>query len=256
MNDIGPSRSPLPRAAPILAIGVAFVLVGGFGLGVYVLRKPVAADRPAATASLRQTAETILPEATPLRQPEAPPAPSRPDRPSPAPTPQAPQTAEPPPPVPAVSETAPNPGSPPGHGVKPAPAAQTHRPAPPAGLAVRPKPAAAPRAAAPARRKATASPAAAGPRKSLPVPMDGGRWGVRLGAFQSDDHAKLLVETLVFHGHPAEIVQGRDKNGRNWFLVQTPGYRMRADAEAVAKVLAAREHVPTVIFERGKEPGG
>ena len=108
----------------------------------------------------------------------------------------------------------------------------------------------------PRRKAVTKSPPIAVPHKSLPVPAGDGRWGVRLGAFQSDDHAKLLVETLVFHGHPAEIAHGHDKNGRNWFFVQTPGYQTRADAETVAKVLARREHVPTVIFERAPEPGG
>jgi hypothetical protein len=73
---------------------------------------------------------------------------------------------------------------------------------------------------------------------------------VRLGAFRSDDHAKLLVDTLGFHGHPARIVKGHDRQGRDWFFVQTLGYATRADAAAIAKLLAESEHIPAILFER------
>jgi len=79
---------------------------------------------------------------------------------------------------------------------------------------------------------------------------------VQLGAFQSDDHAKLLVDSLAYHGHAARIAGGHGRNGNDWYFVQTPGYATRREAETVARVLQRSEHVPTYVFETHRPPGG
>jgi cell division septation protein DedD len=91
---------------------------------------------------------------------------------------------------------------------------------------------------------------------ALPRPVEGGSWVVQLGAFQSDDHAKLLVDSLAYHGHAARIAGGHGRDGNDWYFVQTPGYATRREAETVARVLQKSEHVPTYVFETHRPPGG
>jgi cell division protein FtsN len=258
----------MPRAATILIIGVAVLLVGGFGFGILVGRKPPPA--PTASESLppadplppQQASATIPPQplpsppapppsapaptaAPPAATPAAPPLPSRPlpsaPLSSPAPSslpPSSPPTRPEPAPIPQAKPLPPPPSVP----AKPAPQRQAA-----AAPAPRRHPAAAPKQVASVPRKPKPSPA-------LPQPVGGGRWVVQLGAFQSDDHAKLLVDTLAYHGHAARIAGGHDRSGRDWYFVQTPGYATREDAETVARRLARTEHVPTYVFETRSAP--
>ena len=249
----------MPRAATILIVGVAVLLVGGFGIGVLVGRKPPPA--PTASESLppveappppQQASATIPPE---LPRPKEPPTPApQPVAPvqAPPPTPAVqPAPARPVPSLPVRSEPTPIPQEKPA----PPPAAAPAKPAPPRQVA-----AALPtHELAPSPRRSAPKPAAAVPRKpkqssALPQPVGGGRWVVQVGAFQSDDHAKLLVDTLAYHGHAARIAGGHDRSGRDWYFVQTPGYATREDAEAVARHLARTEHVPTYVFETRPPP--
>ena len=258
----------MPRAATILIVGVAVLLVGGFGIGVLVGRKPPPA--PTASESLppveappppQQASATIPPELprpkeppTPAPPPAAPPAPALPPA-APVqvlpPAPTVPSPAKPAPSPPIRSEPTPIPQEKPA----PPPAAAPAKPAPPRQVA-----AALPtHELAPSPRRSAPKPAAAVPRKpkqssALPQPVGGGRWVVQVGAFQSDDHAKLLVDTLAYHGHAARIAGGHDRSGRDWYFVQTPGYATRADAETVARHLARTEHVPTYVFEARPVP--
>jgi cell division protein FtsN len=229
MNENGSQRPPLPRAAPILAIGVAVVLCSGFGLGIYVLRTPSAVLPPAAVLS--PPPEAILPASEP----------------------SPPEVSVPPPAI--VPTPAAIPPEPPA-----APAI-----APPPAVIVPAKPVAEPRPAKPVAERRHHRPAKpvlrhSAPRAVVPPPPkptllpDHKRWAIRVGAFQSDDHAKLLVDTLKFNGYPARIIQQRDRGGRGWFVVQTQDYMTRAEAQSAARLLADRVHVPSIIFER-KEGG-
>jgi septal ring-binding cell division protein DamX len=229
MNEAGSPRPPLPRATPILAVGVAIVLVGGFGLGLYVLRQP-GPVLPAST-SLSLPPETILPAIEPPRfepaEPVPPPPVSNPIVPPATPAPVAPEPSAAP--APAIS--------PPPMAAKPVQSAE--------------KPAATPhrRSMKPVvRHSATADRRSVAAPSHKPLPH--GRWAIRLGAFQSDDHAKLLIDTLRFHGYSALLIQEHDRNGRGWFVVQTHNYATRTEANAAAKALAEQVHVPTIIFER------
>ena len=239
MNEVGPPRPPLSRAAPVLAVGLALVLAGGFAVGIFVGRKPPPDASP--------TADQVLP-------PAAVPAPA-PVQPPPAPPPPPPAVI--PPPAPAV----------------PPPVAATPPPAPskPAAPVEAPVPARKPpprdsqaiRKAAPTAHPKREPEAAAASHKhkpqvaqGLPRPVDGGRWVVQLGAFQSDDHAKLLVGTLTYHGHAARIAVTHGRDGHDWYFVHTPGYATRGEAETVARALQHSEHVPTYVYETRRPPGG
>jgi cell division protein FtsN len=244
----------LSRAAAALAIGIALVLAGGFAVGIFVGRKPVPVASPTAENLPPQPpappalAEPVqhLPEPSPASAPAPPPGPSLPAA-------QVPHeqvaVAKPPVAMPARPER-----------VATAIPVPERKPVPPPAATMHAKPRAEPHAkpaerqGAPAAQKSGAVPHHK-PAPLLPQPSSSGRWVVQLGAFQSDDHAKLLVDTLAYHGHPARIAGGHDKTGRDWFFVQTPGYATRADAESVAKVLATREHVPTFVFEMRAPPG-
>ena len=239
MNEVGPPRNPLSRVAPILAIGVALVLAGGFAVGIFVGGKPTPPVSPAA--------DHVLP---PAAAPETPPAPPAAAPPPPVASAPAPQPAPPQTPVPSAPP-------------KPPVSTPLPAPAPVAKPAAVPEPVRkpSPRQARPARKsppvtqhketaqRRVAPEHRAAPAHGLPQPAEGGRWIVQIGAFQSDDHAKLLVETLTYHGHPARIVDGHDRSGRAWRFVQTPGYATRSDAEAVAKSLKEHEHVPAIVLE-------
>jgi DedD protein len=201
------------------------VLAGGLGLGIWVSRQP--ASPTVAVPPSRPAAEAILPDG---------------------------------PPSSASSPVPPGAAPPIAHDSVPTPIEPTAAPVP------SPKPVASVPVAVPPKQSVQSHKAVAGSRPVVlprhkpppprPQPAGNGRWVVQLGAFQSDDHAKLLVDTLAFHGHPARIARRRDKAGRDWFFVQIPGYATRAAAEAVARVLAGREHVPTLVFERRARPAG
>lgn len=80
-------------------------------------------------------------------------------------------------------------------------------------------------------------------------PANGPRWVVQLGAFQSSDHANLLVDTLAAHGQAAHVVFTQNAAGLGWFYVQTPPYRSAAAAKSAAHSLAAREHLSTYLIK-------
>jgi cell division protein FtsN len=94
--------------------------------------------------------------------------------------------------------------------------------------------------------------ASAKPAESKPVEAaspDGTHWIVQLGAFESHDHADLLVNTLEAHGQAAKIKQGIDGAGKGWYFVQTPPYSSAAAARSAAHELGGREHVPTYLIK-------
>jgi len=242
MNEVGPPRPPLSRAAPVLAVGLALVLAGGFAVGIFVGRKPPPDTSPAADQVLPPPAPASPPGVTapvtlPVPQSAAPPP-----APVVTPPPAPPVVAAPPPPAPAKPVPAAVPASKPLHESHPnRPVAPRARP-----KADQPKPEREVAAASPKHRRE--------PAHALPKPAEGGGWIVQLGAFQSDDHAKLLVDTLAYHGHPARIAGGRDHNGHDWYFVQTPGYATRREAEMVARALRHDEHLPTYVFEAHHTP--
>jgi len=109
-----------------------------------------------------------------------------------------------------------------------------------------------PRADSRPKRRVAARQVEARPKsKPKPVPSDarGPRWVVQLGAFQSSDHANLLVNTLAVHGEAAHVTFARNGAGQGWFYVQTPPYRSAAAARGAARSLAAREHLPTYLIK-------
>ncbi len=242
MNEVGPPRPPLSRAAPVLAVGLALVLAGGFAVGIFVGRKPPPDSTPGADQMLPPT--TSLPATVPVAPPPPPPAPPSPPQPvAPPPVPVAP----PPPPVavkPPPAPAKPAPLAVPDHKPPPHESEIVHKPAPTAHAKHEPE-------------HATAShPHKPETAHALPRPVEGGSWVVQLGAFQSDDHAKLLVDSLAYHGHAARIAGGHGRDGHEWFFVQTPGYATRGEAERIARVLQRSEHVPTYVFETHRPPGG
>jgi cell division protein FtsN len=100
----------------------------------------------------------------------------------------------------------------------------------------------------PARRIETRRTARPAPAEAAPS-GGGSRWVVQLGAFQSSDHANLLVNTLAAHGQAARVRYAANAAGQGWFYVQTPAYRSAAAAKSAAKGLAAREHLPTYLIK-------
>lgn len=86
-------------------------------------------------------------------------------------------------------------------------------------------------------------------RAPVQPPANGPRWVVQVGAFQSSDHANLLVNTLAAHGQTAHVTFVRNAAGQGWFYVQTRPYRSAAAAKSAAETLAAREHLPTYLVK-------
>jgi len=200
------------------------VLIAGIGLGVLIgrLTAPVP-EVPPASAS-------ILPDVPPPTSPTSVTPSTAGDDDTDAPAP-APVAAAPPPPAPVVK-------------APPAPAVQKP---PPTERVATPKPE---RTASPKPVEAKVKPVPAKPAASEPEPpADGARWVVQLGAFQSSDHANLLVNTLAAHGQAAHVTFAQNAAGQGWFYVQTPPYRSAAAAKSAAQGLAAREHLPTYIVK-------
>jgi septal ring-binding cell division protein DamX len=61
---------------------------------------------------------------------------------------------------------------------------------------------------------------------------------------------------LAYHGQAARIAGRRDRDGRDWYFVQTPGYASREAAETIAQHLAAHENLPTFVRQARLAPGG
>lgn len=254
LNDTSASRPPLSRAAPILAVGVAFVLIGGFVIGIFIGRRPP----PVASAMVEKTlpppsssppSAVPSPDPWPTRDPLAP-EPARVAV-SSAPASVAASPAVPPAPPPeATARSIPVslPVSQPMHdavAAGPVPDSARNAPARPNGTPTL--------AALMTRREAARM---VSPSRPLPQPVSGGRWVVQLGAFHNDDHAKLLLDTLAYHGQPARIAGRRGRDGRDWFFVQTPGYASRDAAAAIARHLSAIESLPTFVHHMQVAPGG
>ena len=200
------------------------VLIAGIGLGVLIgrLTAPVP-EVPPASAS-------ILPDVPPPTSPTSVTPSTAGDDDTDAPAP-APVAAAPPPPAPVVK-------------APPAPAVQKP---PPTERVATPKPE---RTASPKPVEAKVKPVPAKPAASEPEPpADGARWVVQLGAFQSSDHANLLVNTLAAHGQAAHVTFAQNAAGQGWFYVQTSPYRSAAAAKSAAQGLAAREHLPTYVLK-------
>ena len=221
MEDFGTDRTLSGREWRVLLLTAGGVLVVGVGLGVLIGRiVAVSADPPPVSAS-------ILPDPSPS-----------PDTSAVVPSPPDDEDTDAPPPMvppPVVLRAA----------APPAPVAQRAPPAEPAATPPRVDAKRRAKRPAPARR-ATAAPA--------PPPAGGRRWVVQLGAFQSSDHANLLVNTLAAHGQAAHAAYARNAAGQGWFYVQTPPFRSAAAARNAAKSLAAREHLPTYLVKL-PEPG-
>jgi cell division protein FtsN len=90
-----------------------------------------------------------------------------------------------------------------------------------------------------------------GPKHRRHSVAESGAWLVQAGAYHSQDRAQLVADTLVKHGWKARVVQGHD----NWVLVEITGYKTRADADAAATKLAAKEKVPTLVRRVPQKPG-
>jgi len=129
----------------------------------------------------------------------------------------------------------------------PPPPVVAPRPVPLPAAANKPAPPPERIAATPRHVEARAKPARVRPEPEPPA--NGPRWVVQLGAFQSSDHANLLVNTLAAHGQPAHVNFVQNAAGQGWFYVQTPPYRSAAAAKSAAQRLAAREHLPTYLIK-------
>jgi len=213
----------------VVVYSACAVLIAGVGLGVLIGRATAPPpEPPPASASilpdvLPATGPTsITPSADSDDDTDAPPpaaavvTPPSPPQPSPAPVAKAP-------PAPVVQKA-----PPPDHGA----ASKPERTSP----------------AKPVEAKAKPAPTKPAPVEPEP-PADGARWVVQLGAFQSSDHANLLVNTLAAHGQSAHVTFAQNAAGQGWFYVQTPPYRSAAAAKNAAQGLAAREHLPTYILK-------
>lgn len=197
----------------VVTFAACGILIAGVGLGIVIGRlTSTQAEPPPVSAS-------IVPDLPP------------PTATSPAATEGAPDE-EADEPAPPLLVAAPRPAPPPAV-VKASP--------PPERVAAAPERPSAPRHAGtkakPARLQPDADPPANGPR-----------WIVQLGAFQSSDHANLLVNTLAAHGQPAHVRFVQDAAGQGWFYVQTPPYRSATAAKSAAQRMAAREHLPTYLI--------
>jgi SPOR domain len=253
MNEIGPARPVLPRAAPLLAIGVGLALAGGIAVGWHLWHSgPI--SRPVAGP-----AETILLPAAPGSVASEPPIPVQPARP-PLPEPSHPGPSSPPAqseptprtapaPVPSAAApiatpAAPSPTVPPPPIQGPAPSQASSPPvSTPTAVRVRTKAASIHQQV---RGRAPSSAPLPG-HKPKPSPE---RWIVQFAIFRSDDHAKLLVDTLTFDRIASRIVIERDQKGVARYLVQSPPYRSKASAKAAAERALARGALPGAIVER------
>ncbi|GGF45523.1 hypothetical protein GCM10011611_59950 [Aliidongia dinghuensis] len=239
MQGFGQDRTLSTGEWRTLILAGCGILVVGLGLGLLIGRLSAAPPAPP-PASASILPESIgLPDSDPTLAESAPPEPARHEPASAEATTAAPAAplaaaapAPAPPPVVQEAATRPPPPIATGDDTKPRERVQ------PAVVPPKPKPA----------RKMAAKTAA----KPAPAPIEsphGVRWVVQLGAFQSSDHANLLVNTLAAHGQPARV---RFANG--WFFVQTPPYRSATAAKGAAQALAAREHLPTYLIKLPAPP--
>ena len=246
MQGFGTDRTLTTQEWRALVLAGCGVLVVGVVVGVLIGRLTVSPPEPAPASA------SILPEAVGLPDSDpttvsvlapvavasaAGPAPTTP---SPiVPPPIAPATVALPPALPAPPAVQSVVATPPERVLVAAPA-----------VVASPKPAH-PVQTKPVEPKPAAKPA---PVEDSP-PATGGRWVVQLGAFQSSDHANLLVNTLAAHGQAAHVTFVKNAEGQGWFYVQTPPYRSAAAAKTAAQALAAREHLPTYLIKLPVDAG-
>ncbi|HEV2677755.1 MAG TPA: SPOR domain-containing protein [Aliidongia sp.] len=216
-----------------LALGGLGFLIVGIGVGILIGRlTAVPFDPPSASAPILPE-QVGLPDGNPALG-SVPEMPAAPVSATPAPVPVVP----PPPPtlvVGALPPASPPPvqrlvAPPPEPAAEPPTAVGNPKPSPAAHLPLKSQPAVRPKPVEPA------------------LPVAGPRWIVQLGAFQSSDHANLLVNTLAAHGQAARVMVAKNAAGEDWFYVQTPPYRSAGAAKDAARALAAREHVPTYLI--------
>ena len=246
MQGFGTDRTLSTQEWRALILAGCSVLIVGVGLGVLIGRLTASPpDPPPASApilpeqvGLPDSDPTIIsPPASPPISPPAPAVKTLAVEPaSPVPPAAAPASPVPPPAIPAP---------PPVQRVVVAPPERVVAAAPTS--VARPNPA----GAKPAEPTAAAKPAPVEDEPSAPH----GRWVVQLGAFQSSDHANLLVNTLAAHGQAAHVTFAKNAEGQDWFYVQTPPYRSAAAAKRAAQALAAREHLPTYLIKLPADAG-
>jgi cell division septation protein DedD len=201
----------------VVVASACAILIAGVGLGVLIGRMTAAPPEPPPASA------SIIPDVPPATVTAA--------------APDGVPDEEPDQPAPAVA-TAPAPVKAP-----PAPPALVLKALPPPDRV-----AAVPKPERPARPRPVEAKAKPAPPEPEP-PANGPRWVVQLGAFQSADHANLLVNTLAAHGQRAHVTFVRNADGQGWFYVQTLPYRSAAAAKTAAQSLAAREHLPTYLIK-------
>jgi cell division septation protein DedD len=253
MQGFGTDRTLSGQEWRSLILAGCGVLVVGLGLGVLVGRLTAAPPEPPPASASILPDTGALPGSTPAIDvagdvtnsavPAAPP----PSPPALAATPAAPSVAAPTvvPPVQRVADLSP-----------PVPTPRSRQAAHPIETKqaeAKPKAASKP---AEAKPKAASKPAAKPVPRPEPTPASeaaptgGPHWAVQLGAFQSADHANLLVYTLARHGQRARV---HLVNGL--FYVQTPPYQSAAAAKTAAQALAAREHLATYLIKLPDQAG-
>jgi DedD protein len=219
--EYGTDRTFSARQRRVVVFAACGVLIAGLGLGVLVSR--IAASTPDPLPASASILPDVLPPSEAASAPPSVPEDEEADEPAPS----LPVVAPTPSPRPVVVKAA----SPP--------------------VAIVPKTVPKPIATAPRPERSTRSRHVA--RKIAPAPAEppanGPRWVVQLGAFQSSDHANLLVLTLAAHGQTARVTFARNAAGQGWFYVQTRPYRSAAVAKSAAQSLAAREHLPTFLVK-------
>jgi cell division septation protein DedD len=228
MSDFGSNRPLFPRSTFAVMAGAGIVLAVGLGIIAAWRHFPEMAAQPHAATPIMPDLSPLLsePRSIAARTPEVIYQREN-DKPAEVPPSPVPQSAAPPakPKAAAVAQPRPRP------------------------VRVKPKQAAKPKPVFVA--KALSKPA---PHKLVAPPAAGKRWVVQLGAFTSEDHAKLLVQGLAAHGRIAHIVRGQNKTGQPVFLVQTPEFTTSSAAKAEAGALARHEHMPSYIIERPTGP--
>jgi cell division protein FtsN len=228
-EEPGGALSAINGRTLTIGLGAAAILTLGIVWAVRHQSSPPPAPPPAASAPATSApAETGSSESPTPAQTTTPA-----QTPAQAPAPPAPSSAAPAQPV----------SRPP---AAPAPAAL---PAPPPSKPAAAKPAA-PADAAPAplhpsaqHGGKTAAVAPSVPKHKRHGAAEAGDWLVQVGAYRTQDHAALIVDTLTKHGWKAHTVKGHS----GWILVEITGYRTKAEAQAAATSLAAKEHVPTLV---------
>jgi cell division septation protein DedD len=216
-----PEEPPAEEAAePHPALTIRMVVAGIIGAAiltsgiVYAVRRSAVPTAPPPVTVPQASAPQPAPTVAPAETPPPPPAPVTPPPPA-APPPSPPPAAIGPKPIIAPS---------PAPAIAPPPALHPAHP---------PHPDKPPAAAVPS----------SGPKHRRRSTEENGDWLVQVGAYRTQDHADLIVDTLSKHGWKPHTVKGKE----GWILVEITGYRTHDEAATAAGQLAAKEHVPTLV---------